>query len=410
MVPDASLTRDVTDFVRAFQDEHPGRCLVEPRPSLHDEEVARGRGDTTSGGVARDVRLPSDEGLLGPNLSMRLRRKQRHDDATLFRAVAAAADALYVVDANGRIAFLNSAAVKTLGYAGEEELLGKASHEAIHSLRPDGSPFPAEECPLLRPLQTGETVRVEQDWFVRKDRSRVVVSYSSAPVDLKDGRGAVVAFQDVTHRLRLDQVEASRARIVAASDETRRRIERDLHDGAQQRLVSLALEVHVAATMTPPDLEDLRTQLSRIEGGLSEALDEVREIARGIHPPVLTEGGLEPALKALARRSAIPVELDVLMGHRIPERLEVAAYYLVSEALTNAARHSKASVVHVEVAVEEDSLLITIRDAGIGGADPSHGSGLIGLRDRVETLGGTIQILSPVGRGTSIHVSAPIAD
>ena len=175
-----------------------------------------------------------------------------HDDKILFSAVAAVADALYVVDSKGRIVYLNPAAVSILGYADEEELLGQPSHETFHYLRPDGSPFPAEECPLLRPRLTGETVRVEQDWFVRKDRTRVVVSYSSAPVDFEGGTGAVVAFQDISHRLRLGEVEASRARIVAAADEARRQIERDLHDGAQQRLVSLGLELHGAAQMRRP--------------------------------------------------------------------------------------------------------------------------------------------------------------
>ena len=165
-------------------------------------------------------------------------------------------------------------------------------HETIHYLRPDGSPFPAEECPLLRPLLTGETVRIEQDCFVRKDRTRIVVSYSSAPVNLGGGRGAVVAFQDISHRLRLGEVEASRARIAAAADETRRRIQRDLHDGAQQQLVSLVLEVQGAAAMTPPELEDVQAQLSRIGEDLTDVLDELRKISRGIHPAVLAEGGL----------------------------------------------------------------------------------------------------------------------
>jgi len=336
-------------------------------------------------------------------------QKPRYDE-TLFRAVAAAADALYVVDSRGRIAFLNPAATSTLGYADADELLGKGSHEAIHYLRPDGSPFPAEECPLLRPLRIGETVRIDQDWFVRKDGTRVAVSYSSAPVDLEGGRGAVVAFQDVTHRLRLGEVEASRARIVAAADETRQRIGRDLHDGAQQRLVALALELRVAMAIAPPDLTDLRAQLSRIGAGLGEALDEVREIARGIHPAVLTVGGLDPALKALVRRSAIPAELDVCVARRLPIGVEVAAYYLVSEALTNAAKHSRAPVVRVEVAADEESLRLTVRDAGVGGADATGGSGLVGLRDRVETLGGTIEISSPAGRGTALRVTLPLAD
>jgi PAS domain S-box-containing protein len=334
---------------------------------------------------------------------------QPQGEETLFRAVAAVADALYVVDADGRIAFLNPAALSILGYADENELLGQPSHDSIHFLRSDGSPFPVEECPLLRPRLTGETVRVEQDWFVRKDLSKVAVSYSSAPIDFDDGRGAVVAFRDISHRLKLGEVEASRARIAAAADETRRRIERDLHDGAQQRLVSLGLEVHGAVEATPPALTDLRTRLARIRGDLNEILDELRRIARGIHPAVLTEGGLDPALRALARRSSIPVELDVRLHQRMPESVEVAAYYLVSEALTNAAKHSNAPVVRITVTAAEGALLLEIRDDGIGGADSSQGSGLIGLSDRVEILGGVIEISSPPGEGTAIHATLPVA-
>ena len=330
------------------------------------------------------------------------------DDQTLFRAVAAVAEGLYVLDSSGRIAFVNPAALSILGYADEEELLGRPSHETMHYLRPDGSPFPAEECPLLRPRLTGETVRVDQDWFVRKDGSRVVVSYSSAPVDVDGGRGAVVAFQDISHRLRLGDLEASRARIVAAADGARRRIERDLHDGAQQRLVSLGFDLRGAAPMTPPEQEDLRARLSRISEELTGILDELREIARGIHPAVLTDGGLDPALTTLARRSAIPVELNGRIGHRMPERVEVAAYYLVSEALTNAAKYSEASVVHVDVADDEGVVQLTIRDDGIGGADATQGSGLVGLSDRVEALGGTIEISSPAGGGTALRVTLPV--
>jgi signal transduction histidine kinase len=280
--------------------------------------------------------------------------------------------------------------------------------DSNHFLRADGSPVPADECPPLRPRLTGGTKRVEQDWFVGKDRTRVVVSHSSAAVDLGEGPGPVVASQDISQRPRLGEVEASRARIVAAGDETRRRIERDLHDGAQQRLVSLAFELRDAAEMAPPEFKELRARLSLIGAGLVETLDEIREIARGIHPSVVTEGGLDPALRALARRSAIPVELDVHVGHRLPESVEVAAYYLVSECLTNAAKHSKASVVNVEVAAEEGVVLIAIRDDGIGGAHATRGSGLIGLSDRVEALGGTFEVFSPAGEGTALRATMPV--
>ena len=145
-------------------------------------------------------------------------RPELPDNAeTLFRAVAAVADALYVADAAGRIAFLNPAAVTILGYAHERELLGRPSHETIHYLRPDGSPFPAAQCPLLRPRLTGETLHLEHDWFVRKDGTQVAVSYSSAPVDLTGGRGAVVAFRDISDRLRLGEVQASREHYAGAS-------------------------------------------------------------------------------------------------------------------------------------------------------------------------------------------------
>jgi signal transduction histidine kinase len=201
---------------------------------------------------------------------------------------------------------------------------------------------------------------------------------------------------------------ASRARIVAAADETRRRIERDLHDGIQQRLVSLALELRAVQAAVPPRLGELERELSRVAEGLASLFDELREISRGIHPAILSAGGLEPALRTLARRSGVPVKLDVHSERPLPERLEVAAYYVMSEALTNAAKHAHASVVHVELEVRDATVRLAIRDNGIGGADPGHGSGLIGLSDRVEALGGTLQLTSPTGDGTTLLVEIPL--
>jgi signal transduction histidine kinase len=207
----------------------------------------------------------------------------------------------------------------------------------------------------------------------------------------------------------LAELTASRARVVAAADETRRRIERDLHDGAQQRLLSLALALRAAQTEVPPQLGWLTEQLAEIADGLVSVQEDLREMARGIHPALLARGGLEPALKTLARRSAVPVELDLRAGARLPERVEVAAYYVVAEALTNAARHARASVVQVETEAAEGALQVWIRDDGTGGADPDRGSGLVGLKDRVEALGGTITVCSPPGAGTSLHASLPLA-
>jgi PAS domain S-box-containing protein len=203
------------------------------------------------------------------------------------------------------------------------------------------------------------------------------------------------------------ELAASRRRVVAASDEARRRIERDLHDGVQQRLVSLGFELRAVEAALPPDHE-LRAPLAQTTTDLTGALEDLVEIARGIHPAILCEGGLAPALKTLARRSAVPVELKLKSDRRLPESVEVAGYYVVSEALTNAAKHAHASVVHVELNADDSSLQLAIRDDGVGGADLDHGSGLVGLGDRVEALGGRIEVASPAGGGTSLLVRIPI--
>jgi signal transduction histidine kinase len=203
------------------------------------------------------------------------------------------------------------------------------------------------------------------------------------------------------------ELTASRARIVAAGDETRRRIERDLHDGTQQRLVSLALALRAAETRLPPDQSELREELSKTASGLAAALENLQEISRGIHPAILSKGGLGPALKGLARRAGIPVELELHGDRRLPDPVEVATYYVVSEALTNAAKHAHPSEVHVELRAESSVLEVEVRDNGVGGADPARGSGLIGLRDRVEALGGTIEITSARGTGTSLLARIP---
>jgi signal transduction histidine kinase len=200
---------------------------------------------------------------------------------------------------------------------------------------------------------------------------------------------------------------ASRARIVAAGDETRRRIERDLHDGTQQQLVSLMLELRAVQAAVPAQLGELGSGLGHIAEGLAGVFDRVREISHGIHPAILSERGLRPALMALARRSAVPVELDLRAGRRLPGPVEVAAYYAVSEALANAAKHAQASVVQVELDMPGTIVRLAVRDDGAGGADPARGSGLAGLRDRIEALGGTLEVTSPAGGGTTLLIEIP---
>jgi signal transduction histidine kinase len=204
------------------------------------------------------------------------------------------------------------------------------------------------------------------------------------------------------------ELAASRRRIVAASDEARRRIERDLHDGTQQRLVSLGLAVRAAEAGVLADRGDLRAELSRIAVGLVDAVAELQEFSRGIHPAILSEGGLGPALRTLARRSAVPVDLDVTTNARFPGPIEIAAYYVASEALANAMKHAHASRIEVSLATRNDSLLLSIRDDGVGGANPARGSGLVGLADRVEALGGSIHVHSGAGAGTHVTADLPL--
>jgi signal transduction histidine kinase len=205
------------------------------------------------------------------------------------------------------------------------------------------------------------------------------------------------------------QLAASRARIVATADETRRQIERDLHDGIQQRLVTLALKLQAVRDGVPSERQDLLAQLSHVDGEVEAMLDDVREISRGVHPAILSEGGLGPAIRALARRGPLRVVLDLGAVQRLPEPVEVAAYYVVSEALTNAAKHANTSVAHVALEVRDGKVHVAIRDDGVGGADPAKGTGLLGLIDRAEALGGTIAMTSPPGEGTSIVVGLPLS-
>jgi signal transduction histidine kinase len=204
------------------------------------------------------------------------------------------------------------------------------------------------------------------------------------------------------------ELAASRVRIVTAADDSRRQIERDLHDGIQQRLVSLGLELRAAQSTAAAEDAELGKQLERVAGGLGESLTELQELSRGIHPAILSEGGLGPALRALARRSAVPVELDLeLDTTRLPASIEVAAYYVVSEALTNAAKHARAAEIGVRIARHLDLLIVEVIDDGAGGADPAKGSGLRGLADRVAGVDGHLTVTSPPGGPTVIRAELP---
>jgi signal transduction histidine kinase len=210
-------------------------------------------------------------------------------------------------------------------------------------------------------------------------------------------------------RARLEELRASRARIVEAAQAERRRIERDLHDGTQQRLVSIAMTLGLADSRLDRDPSAAKSLLDEARASLSDALRELRELSQGIHPGILTERGLRAALEELAYGARLPLELDVGLPVRLPDRVEAAAYYVVSEALTNIAKHAEASAVRVRVKRTDGRAVVEVADDGIGGADGAQGTGLRGLADRVDALGGRLRVESPPGRGTVVHAEIPCA-
>jgi signal transduction histidine kinase len=242
--------------------------------------------------------------------------------------------------------------------------------------------------------------------------SRVVADHLGlSPPTVRAHLRRVFRKLDVRSRVELARVieqGAARARTLAAVDGVRQRIERDLHDGLQQRLVTLGLQVRAAEVSVPAAAVELKWELAQVADGLMDVLRDVREISRGMYPVVLSERGLEPALRGLARRSPVPVDLTVRVASRLPDQVELGAYYIVSEALANVAKHANAEVVMVSVEAGRGVLSLSVRDDGVGGADP-RGSGLTGLRERAEALGGTLTLTSPPGGGTSVEVGLPAA-
>jgi signal transduction histidine kinase len=207
----------------------------------------------------------------------------------------------------------------------------------------------------------------------------------------------------------IEELRTSRQRLVTAQDEERRRLERDLHDGAQQRLVAISLALRMARGMMRPDANpDLGNRLDQASEQLTLALSELREFARGIHPAILTERGLIPALRSLAERSTVPATVEATVTDRVPAAVEATAYFVVSEALANAAKYSEAALVTVQVGAADGELTVEVADDGIGGADPTRGSGLRGLGDRVAAVDGTIEVHSPPGQGTTLRVRIPV--
>jgi PAS domain S-box-containing protein len=311
----------------------------------------------------------------------------------------------------------NRAAELIFGWS-QEEMLGRAGLP----MAPPAKRAESEQ--LFARVRAGESVSGYETVRLRKDGTLVHVSIASAPVRDRSGRvvGNMVAYTDITerklqeaelHRLnaelhaRLAELAASRARIVTAGDVERRRLERNLHDGAQQRLVTLSLSLRAALAKLESDPAAARATLTAAREELALALEELRELARGLHPAVLTDRGLQAAVEALADRAPVQVEITDILDERLPEPVEAAAYYLIAEALTNVAKYANASNVRVRVALTDANVVVEVSDDGVGGADPAGGSGLRGLADRVESLGGSLEVVSPAGAGTSLRAEIP---
>jgi PAS domain S-box-containing protein len=334
-------------------------------------------------------------GILGVTRARRASAQREAD-----RIFNLAPELIAVAGLDGSFKRVNPAFETLLGYT-EEELLSRPLLDFVH---PADRELTATHAARLR---AGDSTVAFENRYACKDGGYRWLEWTLTPVP--DEQVVYAVARDVTERKSLaDELAASRARVVDAADDTRRRIERDLHDGTQQQLVSLGLSLRATVEKVPPELAEVRAELSATARGLVESAEDLRELSRGIHPAILSQGGLGPALKTLARRSAVPVELTLDVNGRLSERIEVAAYYVVSEALTNAAKHAHASEVTVDVAAAGSTITLVVRDDGVGGADPEGGSGLTGLRDRIEALGGTLTLTSVAGEGTSLWATVPL--
>jgi PAS domain S-box-containing protein len=336
--------------------------------------------------------------------------------------LAKVAQPVWVVDRAGYFRYANPAALHALGYEELSELKGKPGHKTVHYKYPDGTPYPEEDCPITRARLTGEPLSEHEDWLVRKDGSILRISFVTVPFELPDGPGSVTAFTDMEEQLRSEEaarerdvararaseLRLARRRIIEAADAARARLERDLHDGAQQQLVNLALRLRIARGSLPGDPEGAARLLDDAIELAGAAMTELRELAAGIHPAILTHRGLGPAVERLASRMPLRVTVDETPEERLPPPVEASVYFVVSEALTNVVKHSGASAAAVRIGATDGVLTVEVSDDGEGGADMRGGTGLSGLADRVAALDGELTVTSVPDGGTTVHAEIPL--
>jgi PAS domain S-box-containing protein len=329
---------------------------------------------------------------------------------------------VYVTDHEGLIRYANPAALRSLGFTELAEIAGRNGHWLVHYKRPDGSRFPIEECQFTRFRSLDETPQVGEDWFVHKDGSMIPLAYTASPIESPPGIGMVIAFTDVRERraaeraarerdvaqARAEELRAARRRIIEAADAARAQLERDLHDGAQQQFVSALVNLKMAerkAASDPEVAEELRRAAVDLA---SSGVEELRRLAAGIHPAVLSDRGLGPAVEALASRLPLVISVEGKPAKGLPVPLEASVYFFISEALTNVVKHAQANEATVRFVSEDDCLTVEVSDDGVGGAEASRGSGLPGLDDRIAALDGTLELWSPPGEGTRLRARVPL--
>jgi PAS domain S-box-containing protein len=370
------------------------------------------------------IDLPGGRGVVTTFVDMTAQREAeqalRERDAIL----AQVAQPVWVVDPGGCFHYVNPAAAAALGYEDPSELVGRPGHETVHYKYPDGTPFPEEDCPVAHARWAGATNQESESWLVRKDGSIMRISYSTAPFELRDGLGAVTAFTDVEEQLEAERIarerdvadaraaelRAARRRIIEAADAARAQLTRDLHDGAQQQFVSAVLNLDLAERKITAEPEKAtRLRQMAIEQA-RQGIEELRKLAAGIHPGILTDRGLCAAVRALASRLPIPATVTGTLDRRLPTPVEASVYFFISEALTNAIKHSRAEQIRIGIAAPDDELRVEVGDDGVGGATATTGgTGLAGLVDRIAALDGELAIVSPPGEGTTLHATIPLA-
>jgi len=331
------------------------------------------------------------------------RDEARESAARLRATLDAALDAVITMDHEGRVVDFNPAAERIFGYS-FDEVVGREMAELIvpPSLRERHRSGLARYLDERASEVLGRRIEIIG---MRRDGSEFPVELTITRIPIEGPPLFTGHLRDITERLEMiDDLRASRARLVAAADAARRRLERDLHDGAQQRLVATALDLRLAREeLEAGEPERAGELLAAVEDELMKATAELRELARGLHPAVLTRHGLALAVKTLAGRAPFPVEVSVDAGSRLPQPIEAAVYFVVAEALTNAARHAEASSAEIRILADGNDVAVAVSDDGRGGAELNGGSGLAGLRDRVAALGGEFGLTSEAGTGTEVR-------